>query len=234
VTRTSTGSLGVIAGRHSFSAMSFVCEAVIFDLDGILADSNAMVERHLGIWAARHRIPFERVLEVHFGRRTVETVALLAPHLDPAEEAAFVERSEAEDPLGVLAFPGALRLIHAIPSGRWAVATSGTRRAATTRLAQIGIPLPDVLVTADDVDRGKPAPDPYLLAARGLAVDASRCVVIEDAPNGVTSAKAAGATAIGVASTLPAELLVHADLVVAALDDLEIERRHAELVVRKR
>jgi mannitol-1-/sugar-/sorbitol-6-phosphatase len=211
--------------------MPLVCDAIVFDLDGVLADSNAVVERHLRLWADRHAIAFERVLEVHHGRPTVETIAMLAPHLDARAEAVLLESLVADDTEGVRAFPGAGRLISALPAGRWGIATSGTRRIATVRLAHIGITRPDVFITADDVTRGKPAPDPYLLAARGLRISPERCLVVEDAPAGVEAARAAGAMVIGIASTLPAEALAGADAVLPRLDDLHVELHEGGLRV---
>jgi mannitol-1-/sugar-/sorbitol-6-phosphatase len=211
--------------------MSILCDAVIFDLDGVLADSNVAVERHLRIWADRHAIAFERVLEIHHGRRTVETIALLAPHVDAEAEAAMIEEVAADDTEGVVAFPGALELLHALPAGRWAIATSGTFRIARNRVAHLGFPEPPVFVTADDVPTGKPAPDPYLLAAERLGMDPTRCVVVEDAPAGVEAGKAAGARVVAIASTLPADLLRAAEVVLPRLADLRVEAEDGGLRV---
>jgi sugar-phosphatase len=201
------------------------CEAIIFDLDGVLADSNLAVERHLRIWSERNAIAFERVLEVHHGRRTVETIALLAPGVDAEAEAALIETVAADDTEGVVAFPGALRLLESLPRERWAIATSGTRRIAANRIAHLCFPSPHVFVTADDVATGKPAPDPYLMAAALLGVEPSRCLVIEDAPAGVEAGLSAGAKVIAIASTLPAAALTRADVVIPQLDDLAVELR---------
>jgi sugar-phosphatase len=200
--------------------MPFTCDAVIFDLDGILVDSNPIAERHMRAWAERHGVPFERIAAIHHGRPTVETVRLVAPHLDAESQARLIETAEADDTNGLILFAGASRLLAGLPDGRWAIVTSGTRRTATRRLAHVGLPIPAVLITADDVTRGKPAPDPYLLVAERLGLAPSRCVVLEDAPAGVVSARAAGARVIGVASTLPAAALADADVVVARLEDI--------------
>jgi sugar-phosphatase len=205
------------------SPSSFRCAAVVFDLDGVLVDSNPIAERHWQRWAARHGIPAERVLALHLGRPAVETIRLVAPHLDAAAEARTSEYAEADDVEGLHAFDGAADLLRALPPDRWAIATSGTRRTATIRLSHVGLPLPPALVTADDVARGKPAPDPYLLAAARLGVDPARCVVVEDAPSGIASARAAGARVVAVASTNPPSALAAADVVLARLADLRIE-----------
>jgi sugar-phosphatase len=203
--------------------MSLVCDAVIFDLDGILVDSNAISERHWRVWAEHRAIPFEQIAAIHHGRPTVETIRLVAPHLHAETEAHEKEAVEADDTLGLVVFDGATRLLSRLTPERWAIVTSGTRRTVATRLAHLGLPTPQVLVTADDVAHGKPAPDPYLLAAERLGLAPSRCVVVEDAPAGVASARAAGAVVIGVASTNSAIALVDADVVVARLADIEID-----------
>jgi len=198
------------------------CDAVIFDLDGVLVDSNAISERQMRVWAERHGVAFARIAAIHHGRPTIETMRLVAPHLDVEAEARLVEAAEADDTDGLRLFAGAARLVGGLPEARWAIVTSGTRRLATTRLDYVGLRRPAVLVTADDVRRGKPAPDPYLLAAERLGVEARRCVVVEDAPAGVASGRAAGARVIGVASTMAPVALGQADLVVARLEDLAI------------
>jgi sugar-phosphatase len=118
--------------------------------------------------------------------------------------------------------PGAIDLVGAIPPERWAIATSAPRTMAERWLAHVRMPLPSVLVTVDDVARGKPAPDPYLRAAELLGVAAADCLVIEDAPAGVSAARAAGATVLGVLSTHGAVHLGDADHLVAALDQVQI------------
>jgi mannitol-1-/sugar-/sorbitol-6-phosphatase len=200
----------------------FRCDAVVFDLDGVLVDSNAIAERQMRVWAERHGVAFARVAAIHHGRPTIETIRLVAPHLDAEAEARLVEAAEVDDTDGLSVFAGASRLLDGLPGTRWAIVTSGTRRLATTRLDHVGLRRPAVLVTADDVRRGKPAPDPYLLAAERLGLEPRRCVVVEDAPAGVAAARAAGARVIGVASTMAPAVLEHADVVVARLDDLDI------------
>src|SRR5688500_3169574 len=133
--------------------MSLLCQAIIFDLDGVLVDSNAICERHMRGWAERRGVPWERLVDIHHGRTTMETFRLVAPELDAAAEALVVETAEADDTDGLVVFAGAARLLSELPADRWAVATSGTRRTATIRLRHAGLPLPRVLITADDVTR---------------------------------------------------------------------------------
>lgn len=212
--------------------MILQCRAVVFDLDGVLVDSNPIAERHWRGWADRHGLPPAPILAVHHGRPTIETIRLTAPHLDAALEARTKEEAEADDTDGLTAYPGALRLCAAIPQERWTVATSGTRRTATARLRHVGLPLPPALVTADDVRRGKPAPDPYQLAAERLGLVPPDCLVIEDAPSGIESALSAGARVVAVASTQPPSALSRATIVVARLDALSVTVSGDSLQVR--
>ena len=202
--------------------MAFTCTAIIFDLDGVLVDSNAISERHWERWAAEHGISYAKIADSHHGRPTVDIIRDVAPHLDAEAEARKKEVPEAMDTDGLVAFDGAAALINALPDGQWAIATSGRHRTATTRLAHTGLPQPDTLVTADDVEQGKPAPDPYRLAAEQLGIHPRKCLVFEDAPAGVESAHRAGARVIAVASTNPPNALAAADAVVDRLAEVTI------------
>jgi sugar-phosphatase len=193
--------------------------ALISDMDGVLVDTGGIYDRHWQRWAERHGISAQLIGRVHFGRPATETIRLVAPHMDAQAEARRFNDELADDPTaaGVSAMPGALRLAAALPSRRWAIATSAPRVMAERWLAHVGMSLPAVIVTVDDVTRGKPAPDPYLRAAELLGVDVAACLVIEDAPAGITAAKAAGATVLGVLSTHASAELAEADHLVADL-----------------
>jgi sugar-phosphatase len=203
--------------------MIITCDAVIFDLDGVLVDSYAITERHLRTWAERHGVALAELLALHHGRTTAETLRAVAPDLDAEREAKTLESAEASDLHGLVAFPGASRLIGELAEHPWAIATSCKRATASSRLEYLGLPCPRVLVTAEDVTNGKPSPEPYVLAARRLGLDPPACVVIEDAPAGVASAQAAGARVIAVASSSPETDLGAADVIIRQLDDLRVE-----------
>ena len=132
------------------------CEAVLFDMDGTLVDSTALVERQWARWAARRRVSLAAVLAISHGRPTLETLSLIAPKWATAEEVAAVEATAPEDDDGLVAVIGARELASALPRSRWAVVTSAGRALAVARLTAAGLPLPAVLVTADDVSPGKP------------------------------------------------------------------------------
>ena len=169
----------------------FECRAVLFDLDGVLVDSTRYIEEQWRRWAQSRGLAPEPFLRVCHGRRALETIRLAAPHLDAeAEIAAFVP--ESADPGTMEPIDGAARLLRDLPTGTWAVATSGTRNTATGRLRAAGLPLPGVLVCAEDVVRGKPAPDVYLMAAAKLGTPPAECLVVEDAPAGIQAARGAG------------------------------------------
>lgn len=198
----------------------FHCAAILFDLDGVLVDSTASVARQWALWAAEHNVPPDEAVRVAHGRRTLETIRLLAPHLDAETETMRLERREADDTDGIGRIKGAMELVSSLPRERWAVVTSGTRYLATRRLATNGLPTPSVFVTADEVRLGKPHPEPYLKGAELLGFSPDECVVFEDAPAGIEAARAAGMTTIGVSTTYPAVELTRADAVVQDLSQV--------------
>jgi mannitol-1-/sugar-/sorbitol-6-phosphatase len=209
----------------------FDCAAILFDLDGVLVDSTGSVTRQWQVWAQEHNIDPQRVAEIAHGVRAIEIVRVLAPHLDAAAEVARIEKREAADHDGVAVMPGAAELLKAIPEGRWCVVTSGTRHLATARLKLANLPTPKVLVAADDVSKGKPDPEPYLMGAKLLGMNPAECLVIEDAPAGIRSAHAGGMKAIGITSTYPASGLQEADAIVQKLAQIKVGSAEQTLTV---
>jgi len=198
------------------------CGALLFDLDGVLIDSTNCIIRHWATWAGQHGLDVSDVMKVAHGLRTIETMRLVAPHLDIEAEAERHAAREIADTDGIVAIEGALQLLESLPGDAWAVVTSGGAELATARLRRAGLPVPGILVTADDVLHGKPAPDPYLLGAERLGVAVPQCVVVEDAPAGLQSARAAGMRAIGVASTHSREELHRATVIVERLSAISV------------
>jgi mannitol-1-/sugar-/sorbitol-6-phosphatase len=199
---------------------TFVCSAILFDLDGVLVDSTRQVDREWREWAARKGVDGDAVMAIAHGVRTIEVIRRVAPYLDVEAEAAAIENHEAGDQRGVTVMPGALDLVRSIPDGRWGVVTSGSRLLASNRLRYCGLPVPEVLVTSDDVTNGKPHPEPYLLGAERLGFVPAECLVIEDAPAGIESARAGGMKVIGMASTYAADALGNADAVIGTLGQI--------------
>jgi sugar-phosphatase len=176
-------------------------DAILFDLDGVLVDSAAEIARAWSGWAADHGLSVARVLELAPGRPGESTIRSMAPQLSDAEVARHLRdtfRRQLDDPLGTPAMPGAREALDSAATMRWAVVTSCSTSLATKRLDSAGLPLPDVLVTCDDVEVGKPSPEGYLAAARRLAVAPARCIVIEDSPLGVEAARRGGMAAIAL------------------------------------
>jgi sugar-phosphatase len=194
--------------------VSRVFDAVLFDLDGTLIDSTAAVERIWRRWGAEHGLPAG--WEFPHGVPARQVLAAVVPA--SVVEAAFLRVSELElqDVDDVTLLPGAERALAALPAGRAAIATSGVEALAKLRIARTGLLAPPVLVTADDVPLGKPDPAPYLLAAERLGVPPARCLVVEDAPAGLVSGRAAGCATLAVATTHPPQAL-DADAVVGDL-----------------
>jgi sugar-phosphatase len=201
---------------------TFSCAAILFDLDGVLVDSTGAVDREWRAWAQRKGIDGDAVMAIAHGVRTLEVIERVAPHLDAEAEAAQIENHEANDQQGVTVMPGAIDLVRSIPEGRWGVVTSGSRLLAANRLRHCGLPVPRVLVTADDVAHGKPHPEPYLKGAELLGFKPADCLVIEDAPAGIQSARAGGMKVIGITSTYKADALEHADDVIGKLGQIQV------------
>jgi sugar-phosphatase len=200
------------------------CKAILFDMDGTLVDSTACVERVWREWAIRRGVDVEALMAVAHGRQNPDVLRLVAPHLDvEAESAALVEEEE-RCREGIVAVAGAAQLLSALPADRWAIVTSAWQRLAEIRLACARLPLPPVLVTADDISRSKPHPDGYLEAAARLGADPAECLVIEDAHAGIEAGRAAGMIVLGIATTFTRDEL-GCDFCIDDLRAIEVVRR---------
>lgn len=176
--------------------------AFLFDMDGTLLSSIAAAERVWGAWARRHGLDVEAFLPTIHGVRAEDTIRRQnIAGIDIDEEVRWVERAEIDDVEGVVAIDGIIDLLNSLPEDKWAIVTSATLELAARRLAAAGIAPPKTFVTAEDVTRGKPAPDPFLAAAERLGVKASDCLIFEDAPAGIAAAEAAGADVIVITAT---------------------------------
>jgi len=188
----------------------FKCHAILFDMDGTLVDSTRCVEAVWTRWAQRHGMDLDHILTVSHGRRTLDTLREVAPHLDIEHEAMRLDGEELECKDGIEEVRGSAALLRALPLDRWAVVTSAGRALATLRLGFAGLPVPAVLVSADDVTEGKPNPAGYLSAAQRLNVAPEQCLVIEDTPAGILAGRAAGMQVLAVSTTYPASRLLEA------------------------
>ncbi|KAK1231801.1 DL-glycerol-3-phosphatase [Marasmius sp. AFHP31] len=195
---------------------TFHVDAALFDMDGTLVDSAAGVTGAWEVFKQKYpHINVQDILSCSHGVRTVENLKHFCGIEDPDElereavrfETAIVESSKLNGRQGIIKLPGVTEGIQELEPGRhlpnpcWAICTSATRAYATAALTSAQIPIPDVFVAAEDVSKGKPEPDPYLLGAKQCGVKPENCVVFEDAPNGIRSGKAAGCKTIGFLTT---------------------------------
>ncbi|QUR69931.1 HAD-IA family hydrolase [Mycobacterium spongiae] len=198
------------------------CKAVLVDIDGTLIDSAAAVERSWRTWASEYGVDAEEVLRICHGRRSADVAAQF---IAPQQQAAAVARElalELGDLDGVVALPGTRRFLDGLPRGQWAAVTSGGRSLMTARLAAAQLPAPELMISAEDVVTGKPSPEGYLKAAAALGVEAQQCLVIEDAPAGISAGRAAGARVLAVTTTHQATEVADADVVVTDLSSVNV------------
>lgn len=204
------------------------CKALLVDMDGVLVDSTPAVARVWTRWALKHNMDPDHVVQSAHGRTSLASIQELLPHADPAVHLAenrWMELAEIEDIADVTALPGAKELLAAVPPTQVAVVTSATRPLAEVRLRAATLWQHVAhLVTASDILHGKPDPEPYLKGAAAIHFAPQDCVVIEDAPSGVRSAKAAGARVLAVRTTTTDEplLAAGADWIVNDCSSLRI------------
>jgi sugar-phosphatase len=201
--------------------MIFSAKAILFDMDGVLMDSTPSVERVWRTWAIAHGLDPDRVAGQAHGRRSIETIRAVAPQLDAEKENIVVEQMEIDDKEGATALPGAAELLARLPPNRFAIVTSATRPLAVARLGYAGIPVPQHIITADDVIHGKPSPEPFLKGTALLGFAPVDCVVFEDTPAGIASARSAGMKAIALQTTYPADQLQAANAIIGSLADVK-------------
>ena len=176
--------------------------AFLFDMDGTILSSIAAAERVWTRWALRHGVDVAAFLPTIHGMRAVETIGRQnLPGVDVEAEAAVIHTEEMDDVDGIAAIAGVRAFLEALPAGRWALVTSAPRELARRRIEAAGLPMPPLMIAAEDVTQGKPAPDCFLLAAARLGVRASDCLVFEDAPAGIAAAEAAGASVLVITAT---------------------------------
>nr|WP_318384102.1 sugar phosphatase [uncultured Enterobacter sp.] len=205
------------------------CKGFLFDLDGTLVDSLPAVERAWCNWADRFGIAHDEVLNFIHGKQAITSLRhFMAGHREEEIAAEFtrLEEIEATDTTGIVALPGAVALLNhlndlAIP---WAIVTSGSMPVARARHNAAGLPLPEVFVTAEQVQRGKPEPDAYLLGAKLLGLPAADCVVVEDASAGILSGLAAGCHVISVRAPHDAPRLDEVDFVLQSLNEVAVTK----------
>ena len=219
------------AALVSMAHMRFEVQAIVFDIDGTLVDSTPAVERSWRTWCGIFGVDADALLSVSHGRRSADTIALFLP-ADRVDEAVKVlDEIELRDLDGILPLPNAAHLTALLPEGRWALVTSGNRGLMRERISAGGIPIPEVMITSEDVERGKPDPQGYRRAAELLGFDPATCLVVEDAPPGVDAGVAAGSVVLAVGTSHPLEALPGAHAYAADLSHVEVSVCDDGLVV---
>jgi sugar-phosphatase len=203
-------------------------KGLLFDMDGVLISSIASVNRCWRRWAAHYGVPNATEIHIAHGVRALDLILGFRPDFtdEQAQEALrLIEDLEIDDVADLVVLPGVRELLNSLPQDRWTIVTSATRRLMVARLKAAGLPEPARMITGNDVANGKPHPEPYISGARILGFAPSECVVVEDAPSGVGSGKAAGSRVLGVLGTHDAASLraAGADWVVDSLTGVKAE-----------
>ncbi len=198
--------------------ISITTAGLLFDMDGVLVSSIGSVNRCWRRWAAHFGIPNADTFEVPHGRRAIDIVKELRPDIDPVAGLNFIEDMEIEDTADLLVLPGVRALLESLPPDRWAIVTSATRRLLLGRLQAAGLPIPAYIITADMVENGKPHPEPYQRGAALLNLSPQDCLVVEDAPSGIASGRAAGSRILAVVTSHKPEDLQQANWIVPSLE----------------
>jgi len=202
------------------SPVQIRCKGILFDMDGILISSLGSVERSWTIWAKMRGIDPAYACKIAHGCRAIDTVTKLRPDLDSEAELKIIEDLEVEDNEGLTVLPGVLRLLAALPDFCWTVVTGSTERLARVRMAAGGVPVPERLVTANQVTHGKPHPQPFLAGAALLGFAPEECVVMEDSSSGAQAGRAAGCTVVATTFSHPIETLAAAHYLVTDLTNV--------------
>ena len=199
---------------------NIITRGLLFDMDGVLISSIGSVRRCWRRWCRHYGVPGADTFEIPHGTRAIEIIKQIKPDIDPEEGLRFIEDLEIEDTEDLRVLAGVPELLNSLPADRWTIVTSATRRLMLARLRVAGLPAPDRLIAAEDVVNGKPHPEPYRRGAEILGFAPEDCVVVEDAPAGVSAGLAAGCRVLGVLGTHQADDLAHATWRIASLDDV--------------
>ena len=198
-------------------------KGLLFDMDGVLISSIGSVRRSWRKWAKMYDIPDAENYEVPHGMRAIEIVKSLRSDIDANDGLRVIEDIEVADTDDLKVLAGVKALLESLPADRWAIVTSATHRLTVERLRVAGLPVPERLISADMVEKGKPDPEPYRRGAELLGLRPEECVVVEDAPSGVGAGKAAGARVLGVLGTHTVEELEAADWITKSLEGLMVQ-----------
>jgi sugar-phosphatase len=223
--RSVGANLPSVETDRSEPLVSIGAKALLLDLDGTLVDSTTAVESAWR-WAAEELgVPFSQIAPYVHGIPAEQALELAFPDMDGPTRtrmAGEILTRQAESTAAVPPMPGALRLLAHLPSGSWAVVTSGSVRLAESSIKKAGLPEPPILITADDVQTGKPNPEPFMRAMGVLDVSPEECIVIEDSPHGIAAGLAAGVRVLAVGTTFPPHLLDAANWLLPNLEKITV------------
>ncbi|GAA3327646.1 HAD-IA family hydrolase [Paeniglutamicibacter sulfureus] len=203
------------------STTHFDVQAILFDLDGTLIDSTVATERAWTSWGGLMGLSGYRHT-VH-GLTAQSLVNELIAESRRAEALELIARLEIQDTDGIQVKDGVRELLQSLPAESWTIVTSCTSALAAARMGAASLGQPEHMVTADQITTGKPSPEGFLLAAERLGVDIARCLVVEDAPAGISAGKAAGAGTLAVTGTYGSNSL-DANVVVESLSQIAVSR----------
>jgi mannitol-1-/sugar-/sorbitol-6-phosphatase len=206
---------------------------LLFDMDGVLVSSIGSVLRSWRRWAKHYGLPNPDKVEIPHGVRAIDIMTQLKPDIDKVEGLKLIEDIEVADTADLEVLAGVRVLLESLPAHRWAIVTSATRRLLLGRLKAAGLPVPDRIISGDQVKRGKPDPEPYRCGAGLLGVQPQDCLVFEDAPSGVRAGVAAGCRVLGVLGTHSAEELraAGANWIVSSLTKVRTESRGGAIAI---
>lgn len=207
---------------------------LLFDMDGVLVSSIGSVLRSWRRWAKHYGLPNPEKFEIPHGMRAIDIIAQLRPDIDKAEGLKLIEDLEIADTADLEVLEGVRTLLKSLPEHRWAIVTSATHRLLLGRLKAAGLPVPDRIISGDQVKRGKPDPEPYRRGAELLGVQPQDCLVVEDAPSGVRAGVAAGCKVLGVLGTHNAAELreAGANWIVSSLTKVRPESHDSRISVQ--
>lgn len=204
-------------------------QGLLLDMDGVLVSSIGSVVRCWRQWCRLYDVPGAETYVIPHGQRAIDILHSLRPDIDPAEGLRVIEDLEIADTADLRVLPGVQALLAGLPPHQWAIVTSATRRLLVGRLEAAGLPMPDRIIAADDVVHGKPDPEPYRRGAELLGLHPGQCIVVEDAPSGVSAGLAAGCRVLAVLGTHKREELTAATWIADSLNDVAVSSSGPDL-----
>jgi sugar-phosphatase len=196
---------------------------ILLDVDGVLIDSYAAFQSVWGSWASRHNLDFDLVWRATHGKRPVDTIRDVAPHVDAEEEYLHLQHLASSPQLNFPAIEGAGGFLRSFPPELWALVASGHEEQVRKRFNKARLPQPIHIVDGLQVSKGKPRPECYELGAKKLGLNCDQCLSVEDAPAGIDAALAAGCYVVAISTTHDVSSLVHAHVTVGSLMEARLE-----------